>query len=112
MTKSGWKTISARVTEDQENELRKRAENSGMSLNEYIKARLLIDDDQEISYKTNNFDKWIIKALASILVTSEEIARKTLTEEEQRNINRNIVDLVKRSGFLKEHEIFKNNDNS
>ena len=110
MTNQKWKTISAIVTQDQENDLRSRASNSGMTLNEYIKARLFIDDIEDIQeYKTDKFDKWLIKALASLLGLSEALANKSLTLEENEEVKRRIADIIKRSNFLKEEEIFKNN---
>ena len=111
MSNQKWYSIAATVTKEQKQEIEKRAEASGMNISEYIKARLFIDQEQEIN-KITNLDKWTIRVMSYIAVHVAAIAQKTLTDEEYKKIEPEVATIVRRSGLLKEDEIFRTKPNN
>jgi hypothetical protein len=106
MSSQKWVSLSTSVTITQKQEIEKRAADSGMSVNEYIKARLFIDEVEEVK-KANGIEKWMIKAISCILGNLEVLNKNNLSAEERKNLDLKIADIIRRSGFLKEEDIFK-----
>lgn len=106
MAAQKWVSLSTSVSIDQKQEIERRAEASGMSVNEYIKARLFIDEHEPI-IKISSLDKWMIKVMAYMSAHITEIANKNLSAEEINHLEPQIADIIERSGFIKKNEILK-----
>jgi hypothetical protein len=106
MSNQKWFSLSTSVTLEQKQAIEQKAESSGMTVNEYIKARLFIDEAEEIN-KISNLDKWMIKVMSYISVHINAISQKTLLPDKYQNLEQEAIDVIKRSGFLKEYEILK-----
>ena len=60
MATQKWVSLSTSVSIDQKQEIERGAEASGMSVNEYIKARLFIDEQEPI-IKISSLDKFVVE---------------------------------------------------
>jgi hypothetical protein len=108
MSNQKWYSIAATVTKEQKQEIEKRAESSGMTVNEYIKARLFIDEIDKTATinKISNLDKWMIKVISYIVANVEAISQRTLSDQQYNQLEQEAATIIKRSGFIKEDEIF------
>jgi hypothetical protein len=83
--KKNWISISAAVTEEQKDQLNRQAEECNMSLSEYIKARLLIDQDDSSKLhgkNLNKFEKDLLSATVRTYNLIQAMADKMLSREE------------------------------
>lgn len=71
--------LSCRVTEDQQREIDQNAGECGMTRNEYITARLFVDQDPEPRI-VSSFDKDLITVVTTNFMMLQAIAQETISE--------------------------------
>lgn len=73
--------LSCRVTEDQQREIDQSAGECGMTRNEYIMARLFIDQDPEPKI-ASSFDRDLITVVTTNFMMLQAVAQTTVSEEQ------------------------------
>ena len=74
--------LSCRVTEEQQQQIDIEAGECGMSRNEYIIARLFIDQDQKPRKRIDSFERDLITVTTTNFMILQELAKGKITDQQ------------------------------
>lgn len=100
--KREWKSVGAVVTDDEKKIIEDRAKNNKMTVNEYIRNRLLYDSEQQINHQLTAYEQDLITMvkkcynLLQLNLESEEVTMAS-TEAEESMVKKGYLNLERAS---------------
>lgn len=100
--KREWKSVGAVVTDDEKKIIEDRAKNNKMTVNEYIRNRLLYDPEQQINHQLTVYEQDLITMvkkcynLLQLNLESEEVTM-AIVEAEKSMVKKGYLNLERAS---------------